>query len=303
MVDFIRPSERNKALGLIASLAGKAKEGLNAPGKIAGVGLGDLVMGQAPEFLDDYSYEGSKAFTGAGGIGGTSRPKEGMVDLAMLPGAAGLAQALRRAPSAVAKVAQNPSIIPETVDAGRRAFMGKTAALGAGAALAPEMLVQALRAFPSKAAPTVAKAAARAASFSLADAAALSKAFGKQMIELTGGHYGGGSAEAIAPERLAELVTAVQKDIPGLARDKIDDMVLGRGGKETTKQTYDEAQAIIDKVGGPSEYLKKHLSGTLPKDLPRLEGRNFDEILFGGGLDETVPESVHNLLNLMLEHS
>lgn len=93
-----RSAQRGGFLGMLADLLGGAKSWMNAPGTlpagvplVGGQGLGDLVMGQAPEYLDDRSY-------GLGGArNGGADPR--LMDLAMLlaPGAgraAGVARAL-----------------------------------------------------------------------------------------------------------------------------------------------------------------------------------------------------------------
>jgi len=109
-----RSAQRGGFLGMLSDLLGGAKSWMNAPGTlpagvplVGGQGLGDLVMGQAPEYLDDRSY-------GLGGArNGGADPR--LMDLAMLlaPGAgraAGVARALPGVARQAALDAYGPAV-------------------------------------------------------------------------------------------------------------------------------------------------------------------------------------------------
>lgn len=122
-MDSISPIPRNM-IGPVADALRGGKDFLNKPGKLMGIGLGDLVMGQAPEMLDNASY-GQSPFSHGKGL--TTKMDPGLVDAALLPGIASIPALLRKGGQAAAQA------VPAAVDMGRRAAMGN---IGKGAVAA-----------------------------------------------------------------------------------------------------------------------------------------------------------------------
>ena len=159
MDEVWKEPEANRALLALSKLTRYGKEALNYPGKLpksvpllGGMGAGDLVMGEAPEALEDYAYGSGPFHRGAGT---TTRMDPRLVDVATLPFLGGvgakavksvlpkqkmLAEAVRggnvvehlpeqRALSTVVRGAE-----PE-VDQGRRAVLARGLGLAARTAL------------------------------------------------------------------------------------------------------------------------------------------------------------------------
>jgi hypothetical protein len=87
MAEYLQAPPRRKALGLLADALTSGQEALNAVNLPYVGGLGGLLLGQAPEYLQDVSY-GMPAFRGGnvatGGLG-TLAPDTRMLDVATLP--------------------------------------------------------------------------------------------------------------------------------------------------------------------------------------------------------------------------
>jgi hypothetical protein len=151
---------QNELLGALARALRTGKDALNYPGKlpesvplVGGMGAGDLMFGKGPELMEDMSY-GSPPYKGAGWA---TKVDPRTVDLAAAPGLGTLASTALRGGKAAVKAA--PAMV---TNEGRRNFMKQAAGLGAGAAaasVAPDALVNALRAAPAVAAKEVLPAA------------------------------------------------------------------------------------------------------------------------------------------------
>jgi hypothetical protein len=87
MAEYLQAPPRRKALGLLADALTSGQEALNTVNLPYVGGLGGLLLGQAPEYLQDVSY-GMPAFRGGnvatGGLG-TFAPDTRMLDVATLP--------------------------------------------------------------------------------------------------------------------------------------------------------------------------------------------------------------------------
>ena len=87
MAEYLQAPPRRKALGLLADALTSGQEALNTVNLPYVGGLGGLLLGQAPEYLQDVSY-GMPAFRGGnvatGGLG-TFTPDTRMLDVATLP--------------------------------------------------------------------------------------------------------------------------------------------------------------------------------------------------------------------------
>jgi hypothetical protein len=87
MAEYLQAPPRRKALGLLADALTSGQEALNTVNLPYLGGLGGLLLGQAPEYLQDVSY-GMPAFRGGnvatGGLG-TLTPDTRMLDVATLP--------------------------------------------------------------------------------------------------------------------------------------------------------------------------------------------------------------------------
>jgi hypothetical protein len=87
MAEYLQAPPRRKALGLLADALTSGQEALNTVNVPYLGGLGGLLLGQAPEYLQDVSY-GMPAFRGGnvatGGLG-TLAPDTRMLDVATLP--------------------------------------------------------------------------------------------------------------------------------------------------------------------------------------------------------------------------
>jgi hypothetical protein len=87
MAEYLQAPPRRKALGLLADALTSGQEALNTVNLPYVGGLGGLLLGQAPEYLQDVSY-GMPAFRGGnvatGGLG-TLAPDTRMLDVATLP--------------------------------------------------------------------------------------------------------------------------------------------------------------------------------------------------------------------------
>jgi hypothetical protein len=87
MAEYLQAPPRRKALGLLADALTSGQEALNTVNVPYLGGLGGLLLGQAPEYLQDVSY-GMPAFRGGnvatGGLG-TLTPDTRMLDVATLP--------------------------------------------------------------------------------------------------------------------------------------------------------------------------------------------------------------------------
>jgi hypothetical protein len=87
MAEYLQAPPRRKALGLLADALTSGQEALNTVNLPYVGGLGGLLLGQAPEYLQDVSY-GMPAFRGGnvatGGLG-TLTPDTRMLDVATLP--------------------------------------------------------------------------------------------------------------------------------------------------------------------------------------------------------------------------
>lgn len=151
---------QNRVLGAIARALRGGKDALNYPGKLpesvpflGGMGAGDAVFGEGPELMEDMSY-GSPPYRGKG-MATQVDPR--VIDLAAAPGVATATSAALRGARGAAAVA--PRI---ATGAGRREFVKKAGGLAAGAAasaVAPDMLLKALRAAPSVAEKVIPMAA------------------------------------------------------------------------------------------------------------------------------------------------
>tara|TARA_R110000868_G_C10780191_1_gene755443 strand:- start:44 stop:1015 length:972 start_codon:yes stop_codon:yes gene_type:complete len=87
MAEYLQAPPRRKALGLLADALTSGQEALNTVNLPYVGGLGGLLLGQAPQYLQDVSY-GMPAFRGGnvatGGLG-TFTPDTRMLDVATLP--------------------------------------------------------------------------------------------------------------------------------------------------------------------------------------------------------------------------
>ena len=87
MAEYLQAPPRRKALGLLADALTSGQEALNTVNLPYVGGLGGLLFGQAPQYLQDVSY-GMPAFRGGnvatGGLG-TFTPDTRMLDVATLP--------------------------------------------------------------------------------------------------------------------------------------------------------------------------------------------------------------------------
>ena len=87
MAEYLQAPPRRKALGLLADALTSGQEALNTVNLPYVGGLGGLLFGQAPQYLQDVSY-GMPAFRGGnvatGGLG-TLTPDTRMLDVATLP--------------------------------------------------------------------------------------------------------------------------------------------------------------------------------------------------------------------------
>lgn len=87
MAEYLQAPPRRKALGLLADALTSGQEALNTVNLPYVGGLGGLLFGQAPQYLQDVSY-GMPAFRGGnvatGGLG-TITPDTRMLDVATLP--------------------------------------------------------------------------------------------------------------------------------------------------------------------------------------------------------------------------
>lgn len=242
MADYIQATPRNEVLGTIADLLRKGKE--------KGGFVGEMLLGDSDKFVDDLSY-GQGPLKGAGGIGGTTGLKNtGMVDAAMLPGAATLATLLRKAPQAAAKAAET---VP---DLSRRAFTGGGAAAAALGAVSPAALVKALKAAPAaagKAAPEAVAVAAKAIP-KIMSPASIEAAIGHLM------HMGRGRVK-LNPEQqkameqaLKEFGEAHPNFDAGQFRETMGNL---HGGRDLTK----EERAFMDANGGPEKVMEMYMGG------------------------------------------
>lgn len=240
MVDYIKATPRNAVLGKIADLlrAGKEKGGI----------VGDVLLGDAPEFVDDLSY-GQGPLRGSGGIGGTTGLKNtGMVDAAMLPGAGVLASALRKAPQVAAKAAET---VP---DLSRRAFTGGGAAAAALGAVSPAALVKVLKAAPELAAKEAPAAVASAARI-------IPKIASPASIEAAMGHLltmGRGRIK-LSPEKQEAMEKALKEfgeAHPGFDASQFRETMGNlHGGRDLTK----EERAFMDSHGGPDKVMEMYM--------------------------------------------
>jgi len=87
MAEYLQAPPRKKALGLLADTLTSGQDALNTVNVPYLGGLGGLLLGQAPQYLEDVSY-GMPAFRGGnvatGGLG-TLTPDTRMLDVATLP--------------------------------------------------------------------------------------------------------------------------------------------------------------------------------------------------------------------------
>jgi len=87
MAEYLQAPPRKKALGLLADTLTSGQNALNTVNVPYLGGLGGLLLGQAPQYLEDISY-GMPAFRGGnvatGGLG-TLTPDTRMLDVATLP--------------------------------------------------------------------------------------------------------------------------------------------------------------------------------------------------------------------------
>lgn len=244
MADYIQATPRNEVLGTIADLLRKGKE--------KGGFVGDLLLGDSDKFVDDLSY-GQGPLKGAGGIGGTTGLKNtGMVDAAMLPGAATLATLLRKAPQAAAKAAET---VP---DLSRRAFTGGGAAAAALGAVSPAMLVKALKAAPGKIAPEAAAAVAKAVSSIGPEGIALLAKRGLSDGRFTFAHPD--------PEAFHSSIKAVADAYPKADQAMLDRVLNSHnysgGGKPDLTP---EQLKMMQDAGGELQYIEKVLNGEVPR--------------------------------------
>lgn len=127
MAESLQPSPPTGWMMTMSKLLRKPKDILNAPGKIRGTGLGDVLIGEAPEAWEDYAY--GKSLNVGGPTLQTARLDPRIIDVATAPllGAGGVAGAvklgrraltaqkatadiLRKSYSAVPEIKPNPSM-------------------------------------------------------------------------------------------------------------------------------------------------------------------------------------------------
>lgn len=127
----------NERLQIIANALRGTTEFLNKPGKLFGIGLGDLITGKSGDWVEDRAY--GMPITEGTGFARQLTNKEGLLDTAFLPGVGALTGALRKGAPAVAKTA---------IDISKRdvlSNLGKGAVLIGTTAVSPNLVVNALK--------------------------------------------------------------------------------------------------------------------------------------------------------------
>jgi hypothetical protein len=287
---------RNAGIGVLADALSAGKRGLNyvqladllgspmlagtavrrnlASGN-EGLGVGDLLLGQAPEEVDRWSYGDSPFYEQHYGFNPTIRPdrRGNIVDTAMLPVAetAALAKLAGRGATKVAEKAGIKSLLKEAaeaekpVDKGRRAALKGLAAVPAAAVaahVAPKLLEK-------TAAKDVEKAAGKAATKAVTHATP--EEFGKVMERIYDDALHNGNV-VDHPKALHEAKVPWKQDKWG-GRD------YNIHSSEYSKLYGDEADKFIEKHGA-DEYNKLIYE---VEAFPNLEdyftrGRHLDEL-------------------------
>lgn len=200
------PEEPN-ALGMLAAKVLRGgKNLLNMPGKLpasvpllGGMGAGDMLLGQAPEAIEDYSTGGSPLK----GAGWATKVDPRVIDIAGLPvvGIGGIAPKLLRkggqaAVEGVANVSRREALKK----------LGAGAGVAAAASVAPELAVKVLRSGAKEAAP-IADAVTGALGKEVATTAAsvVPKAFTRAGVANALKHYAyGWGLEDLKPDEIPD---------------------------------------------------------------------------------------------------
>ena len=147
-------------------------------------------------------------------------------------------RAAGKANSAVQALRQSA---PAVTNMGRRTALKGIGAAGAGAAVAPELVVQALRNIPATpvagkvAAPVVAEAAAKAAA---------RVGLTNSVLAKVGSAYWGGDAAKLVPATFDGIANSARKLHPEITDDQIHDAILNLSGDYGVK--LDSAGKIVD---------------------------------------------------------
>lgn len=136
--DDVSAIQPNPTAMRISQLLRSGREGLNYPGKLpeevpllGGMGLGDLVMGQSPEYVEDRAH----GFSKSRGKGMTYQMDPRIIDVAALP----LLPTLAAKGGMTLKDIISGAAVKPMSDIGRREFLKQAAALAGGAAV-PDIL-------------------------------------------------------------------------------------------------------------------------------------------------------------------
>lgn len=211
----MKPTPRNPIYGAIADTLSGGRELLNRPGKVAGMGLGDLIIGDADKPFESLSYGGSVRNRSLGGSLNDQMP--GVLDAALLPGAASLVAALRKGGTRIAE-----TVAPKAVDMGRREAltkMGKGAAVAGAAAVSPTVAIDLLRSGAKVVAPEAVSVAAKTGVSAASRLAAIKVM--KDMAEMFGGEApkfedAMAAAKKMAPDMSdEELVEGIRRSVGG----------------------------------------------------------------------------------------
>jgi hypothetical protein len=216
----------NKRLMILANALRSTTDFLNKPGKIAGIGLGDLITGQAGSWVEDRAY--GTPMTQGTGFARQLTNKEGLLDTAFLPGVGTAAAILRKGV---------PKVIPTRIDLDKRATMGnlgKGAAVAGMTTVAPGLIVDALRA-GSKEVPSV---AAKFPAKLLKARAELATDI-RQMLDEFGIDYHMVDELKLSPDEAEKFVAIKAKQDAAKA--------IGEYSDEADADLFDLRNAIIDK--------------------------------------------------------
>lgn len=283
------------SVGLALSKALRAgKDALNWPGKLpqgvpllGGMGAGDLILGQAPEAIEDYSYGIKKPW-----IAEQNRADPRLIDIAALPLVSGaIGKGLKSIPTAA----------PAVTDLSRREFMKAAGALGASTAAGGLVLKAALK----ELAPAVATQSGKAG-----------------ISALTAGLLKGGEqwfttklpawtknvlmdAPGLSTEELGvfpstmkffgehpDLEKALAKAVEGVNPKDVDPNFLAKMATRSGHSEFNMGELLPETVGGKFPDWKS------PETL-----RQFEELIITGKLPKGAPAELQDLqlMDLPLE--
>ena len=298
--DRISAIEPN-SLGLaLSKMLRKGRDIANSPGTLpesvpllGGMGAGDLLMGKAPEAIEDYSY----GFGPLGhGKGMTTKVDPRVLDIAGLPGI-GVGGAMKG--GKLAKEAIMSNLLREGTDVSRREFLKGAGALAGGAAGAmamPDMVKLVAKGLGKESAAAASSQAAKAGTAGLVkEALAGLKGWVASHADDLSNNWNYGSGGAPNSENIAKAATHFGENLPvaeleemakhgPLHKDLLGDIIANETPHARISRQNEDKWA---------DYLRKIPNGEIPTkgnfSDPKMV-KLYDQYMATGELPKGAPE-------------